>query len=122
MCLTKLYIVVVIASWLMTMHEELRLLVDEAMQGNRIDRLLAEHFPQITRSRFQKLLRDGMVTARGKKVRSAYRVLLGDEIRIRVPPPEPLMLSKPRARAKSPTTTPATPPIGSSARPDWCWA
>jgi len=72
--------------------EDLTLHVDVDMQGTRVDRLLAEQFPHITRSRFQKLLRDGQVTARGRKVRSAYRVLLGDEIRIRVPDPTPLDL------------------------------
>jgi 23S rRNA pseudouridine1911/1915/1917 synthase len=71
------------------MNEELRLVVDAGMQSQRIDRLLAERFPAVTRSRFQKLLRDGHVTARGKRVRSAYRVLLGDDIRIVLPPPEP---------------------------------
>ena len=72
--------------------ENLTLQVDASMQGIRVDRLLAERFPHITRSRFQKLLRDGKVTARGRKVRSAYRVLLGDDIQIRVPDPEPLDL------------------------------
>lgn len=71
------------------MSEELRLKVDPSMRGGRIDRLLAERFPEVTRSRFQKLLRDGYVTARGKKVRSAYRVLEGDEILVVLPPAEP---------------------------------
>lgn len=66
--------------------------IDASLAGARIDRLLAERFPDITRSRFQKLLRDGFVTARGRRVRSAYRVLLGDDIRVRIPPPEPLGL------------------------------
>jgi 23S rRNA pseudouridine1911/1915/1917 synthase len=73
--------------------DELHLVVESGMQGTRIDRLLAERFPDITRSRFQKLLRDGQVTARGRKVRSAYRVLLGDDICIRLPEPEPLDLT-----------------------------
>jgi 23S rRNA pseudouridine1911/1915/1917 synthase len=71
------------------MDEELRLHVDVTMQGTRIDRLLAEHFPHLTRSRIQKLCRDGLVTARGRKIRSAYRVLLGDELHVHVPPPPP---------------------------------
>lgn len=74
------------------MPEELHLRVDASMRGTRIDRLLSTQFPAITRSRFQKLLRDGCITARGKKVRSAYRVLEGDDIRIRLPPPAPLDL------------------------------
>ncbi len=74
------------------MPEELRLHVDASMQGLRIDRLLAAQFPAHTRSRFQKLLRDGHVTARGKKVRSAYRVLLGDDIHVLLPPAEPSLL------------------------------
>jgi 23S rRNA pseudouridine1911/1915/1917 synthase len=71
------------------MDEELHLRVDAAMRGQRIDRLLAECFPRITRSRFQRLLSAGHVTVRGRRVRSAYRVLEGDDIRVRVPPPEP---------------------------------
>ncbi len=71
------------------METELHLAIDAGMRGQRIDRLLAEQFPAITRSRFQKLLRDGCVTAAGRKVRSAYRVMLGDEVRVTIPPPEP---------------------------------
>jgi 23S rRNA pseudouridine1911/1915/1917 synthase len=71
---------------------ELHLRVDASMRGTRIDRLLSAQFPAITRSRFQKLLRDGCITARGRKVRSAYRVLEGDDIRVRLPPPAPLDL------------------------------
>ena len=74
------------------MAEELHLRVDASMRGTRIDRLLSTQFPAITRSRFQKLLRDGCITARGKRVRSAYRVLEGDDIHIRLPPPAPLDL------------------------------
>ncbi|MFQ5599894.1 MAG: pseudouridine synthase, partial [Candidatus Krumholzibacteriia bacterium] len=74
------------------MQDELHLRVDESMQGTRIDRLLAQQFPEITRSKFQRLLRDGYVTARGKKIRSAYRALLGDDIRVRIPAPEPFDL------------------------------
>jgi len=65
--------------------EDLHLRVDESLRGTRIDRLLAEKFPHITRSRFQRLCRDGQVTAHGKRVRSAYRVLEGDEIHVHVP-------------------------------------
>ena len=71
------------------MERELTGRVDAGHAGKRIDRLLAELFPDITRSRFQRLLHDGRVTVRGKKVRSAYRVLAGDDIRVVVPPPEP---------------------------------
>ena len=74
------------------MPEDLHLHVDASMHGTRIDRLLAARFPEITRSRFQRWLRDGRVTARGRKVRSAYRVQDGDDIQVRVPPPEPSRL------------------------------
>jgi 23S rRNA pseudouridine1911/1915/1917 synthase len=69
--------------------ERLHLDVDASARGTRIDRLLAEKFPHVTRSRFQKLCRDGMVVVRGKRVRSAYRVLEGDGIDVRIPPPAP---------------------------------
>jgi 23S rRNA pseudouridine1911/1915/1917 synthase len=71
------------------LEEELHLRVDASMRGQRIDRLLAERFPHLTRSRFQRLLRDGCVTARGRPVRSAYRVLQDDDLCVRVPAPEP---------------------------------
>jgi 23S rRNA pseudouridine1911/1915/1917 synthase len=73
--------------------EELVVVVDAPRAGMRIDRLLAERFPQHSRSRFQKLCRDGCVTAGGRKVRSAYRVLFGDEIHVRVPPLPPVDLA-----------------------------
>lgn len=74
------------------MQDALRLEVEASAHGTRIDRLLAERFPQITRSRFQKLLRDGCVTCGGRRVRSAYRVAEGEVIQVRLPPPEPLAL------------------------------
>src|SRR5262245_26157132 len=74
------------------MPEDLHLHVDASMHGTRIDRLLAARFPEITRSRFQRWLRDGRVTARGRRVRSAYRVQDGDDIQVHVPPPEPSRL------------------------------
>ena len=71
------------------MERDLHLVAEAAMRGARIDRLLAERFPEITRSRFQRLLHDGHVTVRGKRVRSAYRILEGDDIHIQLPEPEP---------------------------------
>jgi 23S rRNA pseudouridine1911/1915/1917 synthase len=75
-----------------TSEETLTLRIEADRAGQRIDRVLAEVYPHITRSRFQKLLRDGRVTVRGKKVRSAYRVLVDDAVQVHVPSPEPLDL------------------------------
>jgi len=60
--------------------------------GNRLDRVLADLLPQLSRSRLQALIRQGRVAIGGRTiVEPKYRVNAGEgtEIRVTVPPPEP---------------------------------
>ncbi|MDY3249244.1 MAG: RluA family pseudouridine synthase [Candidatus Choladocola sp.] len=52
---------------------------------DRIDRILADHFHDITRSYLQKLIKDGNVTVNGKKVKPSTKPICGDTVRILLP-------------------------------------
>lgn len=67
-------------------------LVAEEHAGIRLDRLLAEYLPEMTRSRLQKLIQEGSVTLNGKPVRASAKPSAGDCIEILIPPPEELLL------------------------------
>ena len=58
---------------------------DEA--GERIDRWLSEKDEELSRSRIQKLLKDGAITVNGKPVKSSYKVEDGDQIEADIPAP-----------------------------------
>lgn len=53
--------------------------------GIRIDRYLSGCYENLSRSYFQKLLKDGGVKVGGKAVKSNYKVVSGDEIALEVP-------------------------------------
>lgn len=56
--------------------------------GARLDRYLAELCPNITRSRLQKLIQNGIVTVNGRIQRPSYRLGKGDRIEMLLPPIE----------------------------------
>lgn len=59
-------------------------------QGDlRIDRYIAREAPDLSRSLVQKLLEEGRVTVSGQVPKASYKVQPGDEIIVRLPPPEP---------------------------------
>lgn len=53
--------------------------------GERIDALLAQNVPELTRSAAQRLLEDGAVSVGGRGVRKNYKCSAGDEIRLVLP-------------------------------------
>ncbi len=58
--------------------------------GERIDRALAAHFEELSRSRLKTLILDGRVTISGRTIRDpGHRVNAGDEIAVEVPAAEP---------------------------------
>ena len=63
-----------------------------AENGIRIDRLLADRFPELTRSYIQKMIRDGDVLANEKLIRASYKAAEGDVIHLELPEPEPLAI------------------------------
>ena len=74
------------------MTEKEQITVTSAENGIRIDRLLADRFPELTRSYIQKMIRDGGVRANEKLIRASYKAAEGDVIHLEIPEPEPLAI------------------------------
>jgi len=61
--------------------------------GQRLDKVLATHLPELSRARVQSLIADGRVRVNEKPAtRPSQKVREGDEIVVEVPPPEPVAL------------------------------
>jgi 23S rRNA pseudouridine1911/1915/1917 synthase len=66
----------------------LRMTVAPAAHGERLDRVLADRFPEISRTRFQAMIAAGAVSVGGAAIREArHGVREGDEIVASVPEP-----------------------------------
>jgi len=61
-----------------------------AEAGQRIDKYIADEIPELSRSVVQRLIKQGRATVGGEATKSSYRVEAGDEIVVRIPPPEPM--------------------------------
>ena len=65
--------------------------------GERLDRVLARHVAELSRSRLKALIEAGAVTLDGHTIRDAnHQVNSGARVTVKVPPPEP---AKPTAEA-----------------------
>ncbi|MBQ7059405.1 MAG: RluA family pseudouridine synthase [Firmicutes bacterium] len=64
-------------------------LVKEEETGMRLDLFLMEKEPDLTRSRIQNLIRDGLVLVEDAQVKTGYKVKEGDRIRITIPEAKP---------------------------------
>ncbi|MBI2861533.1 MAG: RluA family pseudouridine synthase [Chloroflexi bacterium] len=58
----------------------------------RLDRYLAQLFPDLSRSRLQRLIADGRVWLEGKQAKASTRLEPGQHVMVEIPPPEPLTL------------------------------
>ena len=67
------------------MNEEKIYTVNVEDSGSRLDIYLIEKEADLSRSRIQNLIRDGMVTVNGNAVKTGYKVRESDEIHMRVP-------------------------------------
>lgn len=63
--------------------------VEEA--GQRLDKLLARHLPDLTRSALQRLLEEGHVSIGGVCVSKSYKPKAGENVQVEVPKPVPLI-------------------------------
>lgn len=63
-----------------------------AHAGVRLDRVLSEAFPDLSRSRVRQLIDGGFVTLREKPVRASMRVRSGEVVSVRIPSPRPAEL------------------------------
>ena len=57
--------------------------------GQRIDQVLVNHYPELSRSTFQRLLRAGDIRVDGQSVKPKHILREGEEVRGAMPPPEP---------------------------------
>lgn len=65
----------------------LNLTAEENETGIRIDKFISDRESTLTRSYIQKIIKSGNVFVNGNSIKSSYKVLLGDEIKICVPAP-----------------------------------
>ncbi|KSV59925.1 RluA family pseudouridine synthase [Acetivibrio ethanolgignens] len=74
-------------------HSEiLTITVSEAMADLRIDKLIAEAYPDFSRSYIQKLIKDGQAFSQGKPLKANYKPQAGEQIQLFVPEPEILSI------------------------------
>lgn len=73
------------------MNKELVLTVRE--EGQRVDKLLAQGLEGLTRSAVQNLIRDGMVTCRGKILSKSAKLSPGDRVTVVIPEVKPLEIA-----------------------------
>lgn len=66
------------------------LIVTEAISGERIDTVVSDSFPYLTRSAVQKLIADSNILVNANPVAKNYKVRPGDVIEVAIPEPEPL--------------------------------
>lgn len=57
--------------------------------GRRLDVVVAEHLPRLSRSRIARLAHDGHVLIDGVARKPAFRIRSGQRVEVRVPAPEP---------------------------------
>jgi len=58
--------------------------------GQRLDKYVAQAIPDLSRSRAQRLIGEGLVTVNGRVAKPSYRVEVGDLVMVHIPPPEPV--------------------------------
>ncbi len=67
------------------MQDFKNLLVEEDMEGERLDSFVSEMLEELSRSLVQSLIKDGKILVAGHPVKSSYRIKAGDEIEVAVP-------------------------------------
>ncbi len=70
------------------MEKTVELRVSES--GERLDKYVAQAVPDLSRSRAQRLIEDGLIAVNGEVVKPSYRVEVGDLVMVHIPPPEPV--------------------------------
>ncbi len=72
------------------MSDRIVIAVQEAEDGERLDKFLTEKLPELSRSAVQRLIEKGHVTLAGLPVPSRHKTSVGEEFSVDIPPPEPL--------------------------------
>ncbi len=71
-------------------EEIFHIIITKEQSGKRIDKILSEELPELSRSYLQTLIKDGHVTYKNKPVKSSFKPSVDDEIVLQVPPPQEL--------------------------------
>ncbi|HEB55559.1 MAG TPA: 23S rRNA pseudouridine(1911/1915/1917) synthase RluD [Gammaproteobacteria bacterium] len=66
----------------MAKNISLKASIPDVLHGKRLDQALADLFPDYSRSRLQKWLKDGQITLDGQHVRAREKVYGGEEVRV----------------------------------------
>jgi len=67
----------------------IRLEVSEGQSGERLDRFLAKHIPELSRTRIQSLIERGHVLVNGAAAKRSHTVESGEDITVEISPSEP---------------------------------
>ncbi|MFB6290681.1 MAG: RluA family pseudouridine synthase [Candidatus Bipolaricaulia bacterium] len=59
--------------------------IGKTEEGVRIDKLISIRLPELSRSKWQKLIKTGCVTVDGSQIKPSYRVSAGERVEIDVP-------------------------------------
>jgi 23S rRNA pseudouridine1911/1915/1917 synthase len=65
------------------------LVVSAKEAGQRLDRLLVSHLPELSRTRIQSLVEDGFVQVSGVTMKPSYHVESGDRVSVEIPEAPP---------------------------------
>ena len=74
------------------MSEPVELVLSEREEGIRLDKVLAERLPDLTRTAIQRLLEEEQGLINGKPAAKNRKGRAGDSVAVRIPDPEPLCL------------------------------
>ncbi|MGB2633740.1 MAG: RluA family pseudouridine synthase [Candidatus Acidiferrum sp.] len=75
-----------------SLQQEFAVTMEEA--GLRLDRVVVQHFPELSRTRVQELIEQGLVLLNGKTVKDSHKVHANDLIRV-VPQERPPLQAEP---------------------------
>jgi 23S rRNA pseudouridine1911/1915/1917 synthase len=70
-----------------------RVLVDEDMEGERLDVFLTEQISGLSRTMIKNLIKEGMVKVDGELRKASYPVVIGQVIEIEIPAPETVAIT-----------------------------
>jgi 23S rRNA pseudouridine1911/1915/1917 synthase len=77
-----------------SLQQEFAVTMEEA--GLRLDRVVVQHFPELSRTRVQELIEEGLVLLNGKAAKDSHKVHANDVIRV-VPQERPPLQAEPEA-------------------------
>lgn len=76
------------------MQDKEMLLVEEEMEGERLDHFISEMLEDLSRSLVQGLIKEGRVLVNAQTAKASYHVKCGDEVQVEVPALQPVKLEE----------------------------